>query len=69
MVVVVRLSMRLLMGLCVGGGITRRVTALLVAVEIRSSMVVLVVVCWRALLKGMHVLKRCQTRWFVMLTV
>lgn len=62
------LSMRLLMGWFLGC-VTRRTMGLLVVMEVHSIIVVLVVVHWCALLKGMGMLKRCQTRWFIMLTV
>lgn len=71
------LVMRLLMEMFMGR-MTRRVVCMFVlgmlvfaVVKMRSVMVILVVVHGRALLKGMEMLKTCQTRcWrFIMLTV
>lgn len=67
-VVVVLLVMRLLMR-TFHGGMTRRVIGLLVVVEMRSIMVVFLVGHVCALLKGMEMLKRCQTRWLIVLTM
>jgi hypothetical protein len=67
MVVVLR-AMRLLMGR-IGGGLTRRVMGVLVLTGMRSIMGMLVVMHGRAWLEGVKMLKRCQTRWFIMLTM
>jgi len=71
---VVVLLMRLLMGLF-AGMMTPMVMGMLVVVVLRGItrmfvvVVVVLVLRGRAMAKGMKMLKRCQTRWFIMLTV